>query len=102
METTIALTNKQNIALYNNQEPMWNRYHLFAGIGLGGGFIAGCFGLLLTVIAWFGATESYSAMHTFGTLLVVITIPLFILGAHSLDTLDRVTKEHRFQQKTKN
>ncbi|GEM_PF-5370302 len=77
METIIALTSERGID-YSNHERTWSRYHLFAGIGFGAGFITGFFGLVLTVIAWFGATDSYSAMYTFGTLLIVVTIHFFI------------------------
>ena len=100
MQTAITLTDEYdshsetNLVLYNHKEISWNRYHLFVALGLGGGLVAGLFGFLLTIIAWFGANEHFTAMHTLGTLLIVVTIPLLILGSHGLDGLERIKKEH--------
>lgn len=58
--------------------------------GLSGGIITALMGSLLTAITWFtgkGAGSSY--LHTLGTILLFMTIPLLLFGAHCLDLTER-------------
>ena len=61
-----------------------------AAFGLCGGVGAGVLGSILTVIAWFtGAVWHGHSVQRFGTILLFLTIPLLVLGAHCLDLLDK-------------
>ncbi len=61
-----------------------------AAFGFCGGVGAGILGCILTAIAWFtGAVWHGHSVQRFGTILLFLTIPLFVLGAHCLDLLDR-------------
>ena len=61
-----------------------------AAFGFCGGAFAGVLGSILTAIAWFtGAVWHGHSLQRSGTILLFLTIPLFILGAHCLDLLDR-------------
>jgi hypothetical protein len=58
--------------------------------GLSGGIIACLFGSLLTVSTWFTGAAGYgSRLHTLGTILLSLTIPLLICGAHCLDLMEK-------------
>ncbi|HEY0322950.1 MAG TPA: hypothetical protein VGC66_18485 [Pyrinomonadaceae bacterium] len=68
----------------------WNWCPLGAVIGLSGGIIAVLAGSMLTAISWLTATgEGHSYARTLGTILLVMTIPLLVLGAHCLDLMER-------------
>jgi|ERR1043165_1809641 hypothetical protein len=56
--------------------------------GLAGGIIVALLGSILTAISWF--TEDASRLEkVLGTVLLVLTIPLLIIGAQCLDLLDK-------------
>lgn len=58
--------------------------------GLCGGIISALIGSIITAIAWFsGPTWHGFAMQRDGTVLLFLTIPLLIFGAHCLDLLDQ-------------
>lgn len=62
----------------------------FAAFGFCGGACAGVAGSFLTALAWFtGAVWHGYSLQRSGTILLFLTIPLFVLGAHCLDLLDR-------------
>lgn len=62
--------------------------------GLCGGLLAAIFGSLITLAAWFGGPERNGvALHRFGTVLLFLTIPLLIFGAHCLDLMDKADEE---------
>jgi hypothetical protein len=74
----------------------WNYQSIGACAGLAGGVIAALSGSLLTAITWFtgtGAGSSY--LHTLGTMLLFLTIPLLILGAHCLDLAEKQAEKAR-------
>jgi hypothetical protein len=56
--------------------------------GLSGGIIAALMGSLLTAITWFISIGS-SYLRTLGTILLFMTIPLLVFGAHCLDLSER-------------
>jgi len=61
-----------------------------AAFGFCGGVAAAVLGSILTVVAWFtGAVWHGHSIQRFGTILLFLTIPLLVLGAHCLDLLDR-------------
>jgi hypothetical protein len=67
-----------------------------AVIGFSGGVIAALVGSLLTAVSWFTATEnSGSPMRALGTILLFVTIPLLIFGAHCLDLREAAPKERK-------
>ena len=62
--------------------------------GLCFGIISPIIGSVLTAIAWFTGPGWHGLpLHRGGTVLLFLTIPLLILGAHCLDLLDRQEKE---------
>lgn len=65
-------------------------YLLGANVGLSGGLLAALTGSLLTAISWFTAAgEDFSYARSLGTILLSMTIPLLIFGAHCLDLIDK-------------
>ena len=62
--------------------------------GLCCGIISPVIGLVLTAIAWFtGPVWHGLPLHRGGTVLLFLTIPFLILGAHCLDLVDKQAKE---------
>ena len=67
----------------------WNWRTAGAIFGLGGGIIAPLAGAILTAIAWFAGPLWHGfALHRDGTVLLFLTIPLLLFGAHCLDLVD--------------
>jgi hypothetical protein len=63
-----------------------------AVFGLGVGIAAPLLGSILTAIAWItGPVWHGMSLQRDGTILLFLTIPLLIFGAHCLDLLDRQT-----------
>jgi hypothetical protein len=61
-----------------------------AGFGLSCGIISPLIGSVLTAIAWFTGPEWHGlTLHRGGTVLLFLTIPLLIFGAHCLDLIDK-------------
>lgn len=68
----------------------WSWKSSGAVFGLCGGITSPLIGSILTAIAWFsGPTWHGFAMQRDGTVLLFLTIPLLILGAHCLDLMDQ-------------
>jgi hypothetical protein len=61
-----------------------------AGIG------AGLLGSVLTSLSWIIGAEVHPWVRGFGTLLLILTIPLLILAGHCLDRFERGTKNASF------
>lgn len=67
-----------------------------AAAGFCGGVLAGVLGSLLTAIAWFtGAVWHGHSLQRAGTILLFLTIPLLVLGAHCLDLLEQESERKR-------
>ena len=65
-----------------------------AVFGLCGGIIAPVIGLVLTAIAWFTGPEWHGLpLQRGGTVLLFLTIPLLIFGAHCLDLSEKQDRE---------
>ena len=61
---------------------------------LSGGILAAASGALLSAVAWARGDESGGlSMHGVGSVLLLSTIPLLILGAHCLDLMEREHKQ---------
>ena len=68
----------------------WTWASAGAFFGLSGGIISPVLGSLLTATAWFtGPVYHGLAVGRDGTILLFLTIPLLIFGAHCLDLMDR-------------
>jgi hypothetical protein len=64
--------------------------------GLGCGIIAPLVGSILTAIAWFTGPEWHGFfLRRDGAVLLFLTIPLLIFGAHCLDLVDRQAEKER-------
>jgi len=65
-----------------------------AVIGLLGGIIAPLIGSALTTIGWYTGPEWHGfSVQRDGLVLLVLTIPLLIFGAHCLDLIDQENEE---------
>jgi hypothetical protein len=63
-------------------------------VGLSFGIISPLVGSILTAIAWFTGPEWHGIfLQRDGTVLLFLTIPLLIFGAHCLDLMDKHGKE---------
>ncbi len=68
----------------------WDWPSLGAIFGLSGGVIAALIGSVLVAGTWItSAKEFLSYERMMGTLLLFLTIPLLVLGAHCLDLMER-------------
>jgi hypothetical protein len=68
----------------------WTWQAVVALSGCGGGILAAAFGSLLSAVAWARGDDAGGlSLHGLGSILLLSTIPLLILGAHCLDLLDR-------------
>lgn len=69
---------------------------LGAVLGLSGGLITALTGSLLTAASWVTPTEGLvSIERTLGTILLVLTIPLLVFGAHCLDLREAAPKQRK-------
>jgi|ERR1700752_2317537 len=58
--------------------------------GLCGGIGVGLLGSVITAVAWFTGPEWHGhLLQRDGTILLFLTIPLLIFGAHCLDLIDK-------------
>jgi hypothetical protein len=61
-----------------------------AVFGLSVGIISPLIGSVLTAIAWFTGPEWHGLfIQRYGTVLLFLTIPLLVFGAHCLDLMDK-------------
>ena len=74
----------------------WTWQAVGAAAGLGGGVLAAAAGSLLSALAWaHGDQSSGLSQHGVGSILLLSTIPLLVIGAHCLDLLDRKVERGR-------
>jgi hypothetical protein len=66
----------------------WNKTTCGAVVGLIGGVLAPIAGSALTATAWFIGDWRGFHLQRDGTILLFLTIPFLIFGAHCLDLLD--------------
>ena len=68
----------------------WNRNTFGAVLGMAGGIISPLIGSVLTAISWItGPTWHGLAVQRDGTVLLFLTIPLLLFGAHCLDRSEK-------------
>lgn len=68
----------------------WNWKSAGAVFGLCFGILSPLVGSILTAIAWFtGPSWHAYFIQRYGTVLLFLTIPLLIFGAHCLDLMDK-------------
>ena len=73
----------------------WTLKSTGACVGLLGGVVAPLVGLALTALAWFIGDWHGFHIGRDGTVLLFLTIPLLIFGAHCLDLLDKEDERAR-------
>ena len=62
---------------------------VFAVLGLAGGVMAPALGATADMITWFVRSQSINSyLHVASIVLCTLTIPLLMLGAHCLDSLE--------------
>lgn len=76
----------------------WERQSCGVIAGLGGGILAGVVGSLVTFASWFMGGRIGQFEHLAGTVLLLLTIPLLVLGAHCLDLIERQKEKARRKQ----
>ena len=80
----------------------WSRRSCGVAFGLCGGFIALIFGVLVTAVSWFVDPKWHGVfLHQMSTVLFILAMPLFILGAHCLDLIDNEKLRHEKGQETR-
>lgn len=67
------------------RQQIWDWRTFGAIFGLSAGIISVTIGSLMTVVSWFQSPVGNSYAKIIGTVLLLLTIPLLILGAHCLD-----------------
>lgn len=68
----------------------WNWRSVGAAAGFFFGVLSPIVGSILTAISWATGPNWHGLLiHRYGTVLLFLTIPLLIFGAHCLDLLDR-------------
>jgi hypothetical protein len=76
----------------------WNLWAPWAG--LGGGILSVILGIILAITAWCLSLEnSYQYLKEASIICFALNLPLFMLGAHCLDSLD--TRPKLSKQKIK-
>jgi hypothetical protein len=74
----------------------WTWQAACAVTGLAGGMIAASIGALLSAVAWLRGDETSGlSLHGTGSVLLLSTIPLLVVGAHCLDLLERRVERGR-------
>jgi hypothetical protein len=98
MNTTYgSLEREGDIDLYQEMEALikknpWAWQSVCAVLGLAGGVIAPILGATADVITWFVHAQSVTShLHVLSIVLCALTVPLIILGAFCLDSLQRKT-----------
>jgi hypothetical protein len=70
-----------------------------AVFGLGGGIVVAILGALLSAVAWITGPEWHGhLLQRDGTVLLFLTIPLLVFGAHCLDLVDRKNDSQSVQR----
>lgn len=77
-----------------------------AVVGLSLGILSPIIGSILTVVAWFtGTTWHGFSLQRYGTVLLFLTIPWLLAGAHCLDLMDKedekTKRSHRKYEMTR-
>jgi hypothetical protein len=73
----------------------WGWREVGAVCGLATGIIAVIFGSLLTALSWMSHAAGAAYLKLVGTVLLVLTIPLLICGAHCLDLMEQQKDRER-------
>jgi hypothetical protein len=95
MATQMTLTSSDHTdSIFANLSTRgWNRSTCGAVFGLVGGILAPILGSVFTAVGWIsGPTWHGFAIQRIGTVLLFLTIPLLLFGAHCLDLSDRDAK----------
>lgn len=72
----------------------WNWRSVGGVIGLCGGIISPLVGSILTALTWItGPVWHGLILHRYGSVLLFLTIPLLLFGAHCLDLIEKQAKK---------
>jgi len=78
----------------------WTLRAVAAIAALVGGILAAISGSMVTAVSWIEGDGVF--LHHEGTLLLFLTIPLLILGAHLLDLQEAASKRNSQHEKSRN
>ena len=74
----------------------WTWRWVGAVFGLAGGIACVLSGSAITAATWLTGAAGYGpVLHRFGAILLVLTIPLLIFGAHCLDLIEKQKDKER-------
>ena len=93
--TTQFANETQEKLTHRSDSGLWDLRSLGAIIGMAGGIIVAFLGSLLTFASWFMRGGIGQFEHVTGTVLLVLTIPLLVLGSHCFDLLDKQAEKAR-------
>ena len=85
-----------------NQANRW-KYILVISIAIASLFLGA--GLIISGLAYIGLVEHSKVLSRIGTIMIVVSAPLFVLSAHCLDEMrfeDKRTKRVLYQENVKN
>jgi len=69
---------------------VWTWQAICAVVGLAGGIVSALFGVVFTALSWLPIPRDAAAhLHSLGTIVFCLTIPLLIFGGYCLDRLER-------------
>jgi len=90
MSMQMVRSNPDESIFSNLRTRGWNRKTCGAVIGLVGGIVAPMLGSVFTVVGWISGPIWHGfAIQRTGTVLLFLTIPLLLFGAHCLDLSER-------------
>lgn len=69
---------------------VWTWQAICAVVGFAGGIVSALFGVVFTALSWLPVPRDAAAhLHSLGTVVFCLTIPLLIFGGYCLDLLER-------------
>jgi len=85
----LASNQSQLTSTPRRRRTIWTWQALCAISGLAGGIISALLGSLLTIVSWLPIPRNSAAyFHSFGTLLLCLTIPLLIFGGYCFELVE--------------
>jgi hypothetical protein len=79
-------------------EMNWSWWHAGAAFGMGGGFLGGVVGLVLTMMSWSERNDMAATdINRMATVLIFLTIPMMIFGSYCLDKIETAARIKRIE-----
>jgi hypothetical protein len=85
----LAQNDQQQIEPLHPRGNQWTRQSIGAICGLSFGMITCLVGCVMTALAWVSSDSESVYLGRVGTILLFLTIPSLVIGAHCLDLAER-------------